>query len=92
MAVSLPLVIAGIAATGFLIAAISNLIGTTTGQNPMAQVGSVMMQTMMPMIITLMPMAVMINLLMSMINTMMQPIERIGRIIQPPAPSLPVIY
>lgn len=61
-----------IGAFGFLVAAISNLIGGVTGQNPMAQVSTTIMQTMIPMIVALMPPIMFMNMFMGIINNMMQ--------------------
>jgi flagellar biosynthesis protein FlhB len=65
-----PLLIVG--SFGFLVAAMSNLVGNITGQNPMAQVSTTIMQTMVPMMVTLMPPIIFMNLFMGMINNMMQ--------------------
>jgi flagellar biosynthesis protein FlhB len=55
-----------------VLGAMSNLVGSVTGQNPMAQVSSTMMQTLVPMMVTLMPPIIFMNVLMGMINNMMQ--------------------
>jgi len=59
-----------------LIGATSNLVGSVTGQNPMAQFTTTMMQNMMPLLITMMPLVIVMNLMMSMVNMMFAPITR----------------
>jgi hypothetical protein len=61
-----------IGAFGFLVAAMSNLVGGVTGQNPMAQVSTSIMQTMVPMMVAIMPPIMFMNLFMGMVNNMMQ--------------------
>ena len=64
---------------GFAVNAMSNLIGSITGQNPMVQTASVMMQQMLPFMITMMPMVLVMNMMTSMVDIIMAPFARIAR-------------
>ena len=64
---------------GFAVSAVSNLIGGITGQNPMAQTASVMMQQMLPFMISMMPMILVMNMMISMADIIMAPFARITR-------------
>ncbi|MDT7921238.1 MAG: hypothetical protein RQ868_11710 [Meiothermus sp.] len=65
--------------------ALSNVIGSITGQNPMAQATSTMVQTLVPMIVTLMPVMMVMNMMMSMMNAIMTPFAALTRPMVPTA-------
>lgn len=64
---------------GFMFSAMSNLIGSATGQNPTAQASATMMQTLLPMMVSIMPLIMVMNMMMGMMNAIMQPFERLTR-------------
>ncbi|MDW8086296.1 MAG: hypothetical protein RMI45_08705 [Ignisphaera sp.] len=75
-------------AGGALLSGISNIVGSATGHNPMAQISSTMMQTIMPFIVTVMPVALMMNMMMSVINSIFTPITRMATALAPTQPMV----
>ena len=70
-----PLLVIG---AGFLFSSLSNLFGSVTGRNPVAEISATMMQTMIPLLVTLMPVVMVTNMMMGMMTQIMAPIQRIG--------------
>jgi uncharacterized transporter YbjL len=58
---------------------LSNVFGSITGQNPMAQATGALLQNLLPVIITLMPVMFIINMFMSMMQGIMAPFTTLAR-------------
>jgi len=65
--------------------AVSNVVGSITGQNPMAQATATMVQTLVPMMVSLMPVMMVMNMMMSMMNAIMAPFAALTRPMVPTA-------
>lgn len=63
---------------GYLFSSLSNLLGSATGRNPVAEISATMMQTVLPLLVTLMPVVMMTNMMMGMMTQIMAPVQRIG--------------
>jgi hypothetical protein len=76
-------------AVGFLgimgLNALSNVIGSITGHNPMAQTTATMVQAIVPMMVSLMPVMMVMNMMMSMMNAIMAPFAQLARPMVPTA-------
>jgi uncharacterized BrkB/YihY/UPF0761 family membrane protein len=75
------LVIGFTASVGF--STLTNIVGSITGQNPLAQATGTLLQNILPIIITLMPIMFIMSMFMSMMQDIMAPFTALTRIMTP---------